>query len=80
MDILEIGKICRDAGYYDKAKVSLCAFSNGQIFIDGNLSDLQEQAKAEGYEFYLLKGDLPKPKEDEDVKEPNQGRTSKKGS
>jgi hypothetical protein len=55
----EVGKYCRDNGLYDKAKKSLCGFSNFQVFVDGDLKGLSEQAKKEGLEFYLLKGEMP---------------------
>lgn len=56
----EVGKYCKDKKFYQKAKVSLCAFSDFSIFIDGNVEALQAQAKKEGLEFYLLKGELKK--------------------
>lgn len=56
----EVGKYCRDKKLYDKAKTSLCGFSNFQIFVDGNLEELEKQAKKEKLEFYLLKGEMPK--------------------
>ena len=60
----EIGKYCRDMKLYDKAKKTLCGFSNFQIFIDGDLESLQEQAKKEKLEFYILKGAVKPVKED----------------
>lgn len=56
----ELGKYCRDMKFYDKAKVSLCGFSDFSIFIDGNLEVLQAQAKKAGLEFFILKGELKK--------------------
>lgn len=59
----EIGRTCLAKKYYDKAKVSLCGFSNGSIFIDGNLDELKKQAENEELSFYLLKGELKTLKE-----------------
>ena len=56
----EIGKYCRDKKFYEKANVSLCAFSNFNIYIDGNTEALEKTAKAEGLEFFILKGELKK--------------------
>lgn len=56
----ELGKYCKDKKFYDKAKTSLCGFSNFQVFIDGDLEKLQAQAKKEGLEFFILKGELKK--------------------
>ena len=38
---------------------TLVAFSNGLFVSNGDLLKLQDQAKSEGVEFFLLKGDLP---------------------
>lgn len=65
----EIGKHCRDKGFYEKAKKTLCAFSNFQIFIDGDLDELQDLAKKEKLEFYILKGELKKAIPKEEVKD-----------
>ena len=54
----EVGKYCRDKKLYDKAKTCLCAFSNFQVFIDGDMSELEKQAKKEGLDFYVLKGKI----------------------
>jgi hypothetical protein len=61
----EIGKYCRDKKLYEKAKTTLCGFSNFQVFIDGDLSKLEAQAKKEGLDFFVLKGELKKPKTEE---------------
>ena len=60
----EIGKYCRDKVFYSKAKTSLCATSDFSITIDGNLEELQAQAKKDGLEFFVLKGELKKSKEE----------------
>jgi len=54
----ELGKYCRDKKLYEKAKTTLCGFSNFQVFIDGDLDLLKSQAKKEGLEFFVLKGEL----------------------
>lgn len=59
----ELGRQCLAKKYYEKSKVSLCGFSNGQIFIDGDLDALKKQAENEGLSFYLLKGELKTLKE-----------------
>mgnify|MGYP003554881728 CR=1 FL=1 len=51
----ELGKYCKDKKFYEKAKKTLCGFSNFSIFIDGDLDKLQEQL-----EFFILKGELKK--------------------
>lgn len=56
----EIAKYCKDNKFFDKAKKTLCAFSDYSIFIDGDLEGLEKQAKAEGLEFILLKGEMTK--------------------
>jgi hypothetical protein len=58
----EIGRYCLQNKFYEKAKKSLCAFSNFQIFIDGDMDKLKDQAKKEGLEFFLLKGELKEEK------------------
>lgn len=56
----ELGKYCKDKKFYEKAKKTLCGFSDFSIFIDGDLDKLQEQAKKEGLEFFILKGEIKK--------------------
>jgi hypothetical protein len=63
MNQIEIEKICKDNGTL-KSAVTLCAFSNGSIFINGNLIDLKSQAEIEGSEFYLIKGEIIQPATD----------------
>lgn len=57
----EIDKYCRDKKLYDKAKVSVCATSDFSITVDGNLEVLEANAKKDGLEFFILKGELKKP-------------------
>jgi len=45
---------------------SVSAFSNGMFFINGDILTLQKQATIEGFEFYLLKGNLPTPQPTQD--------------
>lgn len=43
--------------YREKA-TTLCAFSNAELFVDGDLDKLKEQAEKQGVDFYILKGEL----------------------
>jgi hypothetical protein len=53
---------------YDKAKKTLCATSDGSIFIDGDIEAIEKQAVADGLEFFPLKGYTKKTK-DKSLKE-----------
>lgn len=56
----QIGKYCRDKKFYEKSKTSICATSDFSIYIDANMEAIQAQAKKEGLEFFVLKGELKK--------------------
>lgn len=53
----------RNGRLYEKAKSTLCAFSDGSIFIDGNLDKLEEDAKSSGLLFFVLKDNREKKEE-----------------
>jgi len=45
--------------YLKKAKESLIVFENGQIFIDANMVSVIDIANEQGFQYEILKGELP---------------------
>lgn len=54
---------------YEKAKKTLCGYSDGSIFLDGDLDVLEENAKKEGLEIYILKDNRSKKKKEPEKSE-----------
>lgn len=45
---------------YEKAKKTLCGFSDGSVFIDGDLDKLEGEAKAQKVQIFILKDNRTK--------------------
>lgn len=57
----EFARKAKIENLYDKAQKTLCATSDGSVYIDAELSDIQAQAAKEGLEFFVLKGTIDAP-------------------
>lgn len=58
MTINEASQRAKELGLYEVA-TTLVATSNGQFIIDGDLAKVKSQADKDGYEVFVLKGELP---------------------
>ncbi len=65
----EFSRKVRESKLYEKAKKTLCGFSDGSIFIDGDLDKLEGDAKAQSVEIFILKDNRTKKTKPETVTE-----------
>ncbi len=60
MEAKEFSRLVRTQGLYEKAKKTLCAFSDGSIFIDGDLEELEKEAAKSKLEIFIMKDNRKK--------------------